>query len=289
MTKITMILAAILMALPAAANQWQLQSGNARQSSLQQQLNQQNSTISVADRQAKYGKMNASAFAFYRGTAHLHYADLHVQNVIAASDFDAAKAVTWLQGDMHVQNYGAFDDDEGDIVFDLNDFDESWVDSYLYDVYRAAASLILVAEEQGFTSTKDKRAFVDAFSQFYLDTLASYRGNNKEKSAKVTKRNAYGRLDEFLKDSKKGNSRPKMLNKWTDDKGAQRYFDLSLDKLGAPSQSERNALTSGIEQYHNHITSGLSGNKRYFKVLDVAKTAQCRYRIFRHHSLLCVD
>ena len=272
MTKIAAILTAILMASSAAANQWQQQSGNARQSSLQQQLNQQNAAIAAADRQTKYAKMNASAFVFYRGTAHLYYTDLHNQSIITASDFDAADAVTWIQGDLHVQNYGAFDDDEGDIVFDLNDFDEGWVDSYLYDVYRAAASLILVAEEQGFTSTADQRAFVDAFSEYYLDTLEDYRGNSQEKSAEVTKANAYGRLDEFLEAAEQDNSRSKMLNKWTDDLGSQRYFDLSLDDLAAPSQSERSALTNAIEQYHHtSVTSGLSGDNSYFKVLDVAK------------------
>ena len=40
---------------------------------------------------------------------------------------------------------GRFDNGRGTVVFDLNDFDESFVANYLYDVYRMAASIVLVA------------------------------------------------------------------------------------------------------------------------------------------------
>ncbi len=271
MKKTIAITTAILLSHTANANVWTVQSGTTRQNTLQQQLNQFNSAISAADRQAKYAKMNGSPFMFYRGSAHLYYFDLTSAQTLAASNFNAANAVTWLQGDLHVQNYGSFADDGGDIVFDLNDFDESWVDSYLYDVYRAAASLMLVAKEQGFTSNNDQQLIVDAFSEYYLDTLEDYRGNNNEKSFEVTKANAYGRLDEFLQSVEDNNSRSKMLNKWTEDLGSQRYFDLTNDDLETLSSADKAVITAAIEQYHYGLSSALAGDTSYFKVLDVAK------------------
>ena len=259
------------LSVEARGNDWTLQSGVNRKNDLMLQLSSFNAEISTADRQKKYQKMTTSPLTFYRGTAHLYYSDLDRQQVIAASAFSHVDAVTWLQGDMHMQNYGAFDDDTGTVVFDLNDFDESWVDSYLYDAYRNAGSLVLVADEQGFNSPLEQQQIVDAFSESYLDTVDSYRNNDNEKNAKITQANAYGILDEFLLLVSTDNSRKKMLNKWTNDLGSQRYFDLSYGKLSALTSVERAALTTAINQYYLNLSSKLSGNSAYFTVLDVAR------------------
>lgn len=42
---------------------------------------------------------------------------------------------------------GTFSDSKGNVIFDTNDFDETWPASYLYDVYRLAASIVLVARD----------------------------------------------------------------------------------------------------------------------------------------------
>ena len=250
---------------------WTVANDSNRQTALKTALNSYNATISASDRAAKYAKMDDSAFVFYRGTAHWYYQDLQAQSVIANSSFDHQNAKVWLQGDLHVQNYGAFDDDDGDVVFDLNDFDESWVESYLFDIYRASASLILVAKEQGFTSNADLQTIVDEFSEYYLDTVESYRLNNNENSVKITKTNAYGRLDEFLEAAENDNSRKKMLNKWSVDGGSARYFDLTNNDLAVVSPSLKTTITNAIGQYHTSLTSNLAGDSSYFTVLDVAK------------------
>ena len=253
------------------AGGWTVQNDVARQEALKNALNGFNGNISASARDAKYAKMDDSAFVFYRGTAHWYYQDMQAYNVIASSDFYHQDAKVWLQGDLHVQNYGAFDDDTETVVFDLNDFDESWVESYLYDVYRASASLILVAKAQGFTQSSQQQAIVDAFSEYYLDTLESYRLNNNEHDFKLTKANAYGRLDEFLTDAQNDNSRKKMLNKWSIDGGAARYFDLNNPDLAPVSSGLKSAIVGAIGQYHQHLTSSLAGNSSYFTVLDVAE------------------
>lgn len=65
---------------------------------------------------------------------------------------------TWIQGDMHMDNFGAFQNETGAIVFDVNDFDEGYVGSYLYDVIRMSVSISLYLEEQGLHIAAQKMA-----------------------------------------------------------------------------------------------------------------------------------
>ena len=245
--------------------------GNARKNLINSELTNYNFSLTDNIRQQKYGKMALSPFIFYRGTAHLYYKDLDSQNIIQGNEFYSLDAITWIQGDLHVQNYGAFDDDEKDIVFDLNDFDESWTTSYLYDVLRAAVSIVLVGRENATFSKSQIDNFVDTFSESYLDKLEDYRGNNDEKNEKVTKSNAYGKLDDFLEDVEDDNSRKKMLNKWTNVGSNGRYFDLSYEKLESVSSSDRSLIIAAINSYKDTIQSNLNGDASYFTVLDAAK------------------
>lgn len=252
------------------ANAWQQESGSTRTNAVKQSLVQFNQGISSTDRTAKYQKMAASPFIFYRGTAHLYYQDLAAQSEIANNPYAINTAKTWIQGDMHVQNYGAFHDDENTIVYDLNDFDEAWIASYLYDVYRNAASIALAADELGFSASQQRDA-IESFSEAYLDTIEDYRSNNAEKSFKMQEANAYGRLDNFLEDAEDNNSRSKELNKWTVDQGAQRSFQTNNPDLAAVNSSTYQAIENAIESYHYGISSNLAGNSSYFRVLDIAQ------------------
>jgi uncharacterized protein (DUF2252 family) len=97
----------------------------------------------------KFRKMAASAFAFYRGTACLYYADL---DPASGSPFAAAGAPfldertgrVWIHGDLHAENFGTYLNAGGRLVFNVNDFDEAYVGPFTWDVQRLAASLALV-------------------------------------------------------------------------------------------------------------------------------------------------
>jgi len=274
MKKVSIIFVALIMSFQsiyADNSTYVVENGTSRKNLLWSELMSFNGQLPETIRQEKYDKMAVSPFIFYRGTAHQYYSDLDSQNLIAQSVFNSANAISWIQGDLHVQNYGAFDDDKGDIVFDLNDFDEAWVTSYLYDVFRAATSIVLVGRENNVFSDNEIDDFVDAFSESYLDQLDDYCGNNDEKNAKITRSNAYGKLDEFLDDTENDNSRKKMLNKWTHVGSNGRYFDLAYEKLEAVSSNERTAIIASIDLYKDNISSKLKGDDDYFKVLDVAR------------------
>ena len=125
--------------------------------------------IKLLERQAKtrvpelvpirYGRMLVSPFTFYRGGA-----------LIMASDL-AATPRSGLQvqccGDAHLSNFGVFASPERQLVFDLNDFDETLPGPWEWDVKRLAVSMLIAARDNDFAA-KDQDKIV-------LDTLESYR------------------------------------------------------------------------------------------------------------------
>jgi uncharacterized protein (DUF2252 family) len=90
----------------------------------------------------RHGRMMASPFTFFRGTAALMAADL-------ATTPDAGLEVQ-LCGDAHLSNFGVYGSPERRLVFDVNDFDETLPGPFEYDVKRLAASLTVAARDNGF-------------------------------------------------------------------------------------------------------------------------------------------
>ena len=80
----------------------------------------------------RYGRMVASAFAFFRGAAYVMASDL-------ASTPRSGLQVQ-LCGDAHLSNFGGFASPERDLVFDVNDFDETLPGPWEWDLKRLAAS-----------------------------------------------------------------------------------------------------------------------------------------------------
>jgi len=111
----------------------------------------------------RYGRMAESPFAFYRGAA-----------AVMAMDLSTAP-VTGLRvqacGDAHVTNFGKFATPERNLVFDVNDFDETLPGPWEWDVKRLAASLHVVARQRRF-SRPDCDRLVSAAVRAYREHMA---------------------------------------------------------------------------------------------------------------------
>lgn len=92
----------------------------------------------------RYGRMLQSPFAFYRGSAGVMAADL--------PQTPATGVVVQACGDCHLKNFGGFATPERNIVFDINDFDESLPAPWEWDVKRLAASFVLAVRENGLSA-----------------------------------------------------------------------------------------------------------------------------------------
>jgi uncharacterized protein (DUF2252 family) len=93
----------------------------------------------------RHGRMAASPFAYYRGAALPMVADLATR--------PHSGLMVQLCGDAHLSNFGGFASPERELVFDVNDFDETAPGPFEWDVKRLAASLQVAARGRAFDST----------------------------------------------------------------------------------------------------------------------------------------
>jgi uncharacterized protein (DUF2252 family) len=113
----------------------------------------------------RHGRMMASPFTFYRGAAKIMAADL--------AETPSAGLQVQLCGDAHLSNFGVFGSPERNLVFDVNDFDETLPGPFEYDVKRLAASLMVAARNNGF-SKSDARAVTTASVAAYREAMAEF-------------------------------------------------------------------------------------------------------------------
>ena len=88
----------------------------------------------------RHSRMSVSPFTFYRGSA-----------VIMASDLAAmpnSGLITQLCGDAHLSNFGMFAAPDRNVVFDINDFDETNPGPFEWDVLRLATSFVLAGRDK---------------------------------------------------------------------------------------------------------------------------------------------
>ena len=92
----------------------------------------------------RYGRMLVSPFTFYRGAAAIMASDL-------AATPSSGLAVQAC-GDAHLSNFGLFASPERELLFDINDFDETHPGPWEWDVKRLAASLAIAGRNNGFSA-----------------------------------------------------------------------------------------------------------------------------------------
>jgi uncharacterized protein (DUF2252 family) len=113
------------------------------------------------------GRMLASPFAFFRGAA-----------VVMAHDLSALPAsglTVQLSGDAHLANFGGFASPERDLVFDLNDFDETLPGPFEWDVKRLATSFEIAARQRNFKHT-ERSAVVLRVVRTYREAIRRFAG-----------------------------------------------------------------------------------------------------------------
>jgi uncharacterized protein (DUF2252 family) len=102
--------------------------------------------------------MARSPFAFMRGSADIMAKDL------AATP--TTGLIVQLCGDAHIGNFGGYGTAERSLVFDLNDFDETFPGPWEWDVKRLAASVTVLGRENGLKTSTCRQA-VRAMAQAY--------------------------------------------------------------------------------------------------------------------------
>src|SRR5882762_624994 len=97
----------------------------------------------------KHQHMAEAAFPFFRAT---FYRWLQLWPELCA---DLAKAPAVLGvGDLHIENFGTWRDEEGRLIWGVNDLDEAWPAPYTLDLVRLTTSVYVAIEEEHLNLTK---------------------------------------------------------------------------------------------------------------------------------------
>ncbi|MGZ3332927.1 MAG: DUF2252 family protein [Gemmatimonadaceae bacterium] len=108
----------------------------------------------------KYREMYKSPFSFFRGSAHLFWEDL-----AARKSALPGTPTVWACGDLHLEDFGSFQSDNGLSYFDLNDFDEAALAPSSWELSRFVTSVYVAAPALGFG-----RADANEFVKLFLET-----------------------------------------------------------------------------------------------------------------------
>jgi len=113
----------------------------------------------------RMGRMAQSPFAFYRGSAALMATDL-------ATTPQSGLRVQAC-GDAHLMNFGGFATPERNIVFDINDLDETLPAPWEWDLKRLAASVVIAGRDLGLPATECAKA-ANRTARAYRERMTNY-------------------------------------------------------------------------------------------------------------------
>ena len=113
----------------------------------------------------RFGRMSASPFAFYRGAAIVMAADL------ATTPTSGLRVQAC--GDAHLMNFGGFATPERNVIFDINDLDETLPAPFEWDLKRLAASVVIAAQHLELSNSGATRVVTD-LAREYRERMQDY-------------------------------------------------------------------------------------------------------------------
>jgi uncharacterized protein (DUF2252 family) len=193
----------------------------------------------------KFRKMAASPFAFYRGSASLFYADM--TGAYADDTFlDERTGRVWIHGDLHAENFGTYMNSSGQLVFNVNDFDEAYVGPFSWDLKRFAASVALIGYAKAL-SDDVITALVTAFARSYLTELRAIAAGGDDAIGAITLANADGVLRRVLQQARL-NTRVELLAGQTTIDDYERRFSV-VDGVYEIDDATRATVTEAFQRY----------------------------------------
>ncbi len=119
----------------------------------------------------RYARMLTSPFAFLRGAAAIMAADLSANGETSGITVQAC-------GDMHVANFGVFASAERNLIFGINDFDETLPGPWEWDLKRLVASIVASGRFLGADKNLCRKSVIEAVSTYRKKLKEyAYKGN----------------------------------------------------------------------------------------------------------------
>ncbi len=165
----------------------------------------------------RYGRMLASPFTFLRGSAGLMAHDL------------ATTPNTGLRvqacGDCHLLNFGLFATPERNLVFDINDFDETLPAPWEWDIKRLAVSFVIAGRDNRLSDAENR--------EVVLECARAYREHLREYSRMSPLEVWYTRLDVENLIATAPDEKTKKIRQRYADKARQRVVENLFPKIAS--------------------------------------------------------
>ena len=219
-------------------------------------------------------RMKETPFAFFRGTAGLMAADL------AAGPSSGLMAQ--LCGDAHANNFGLYGTESGEIVMDINDFDETIPGPWEWDLKRLAASLVLAGREKGADAERTRHVVKDAVKAYrrvvrriakrpFLDSYTIAVDHER-----LIDHPQLGEAFEAAVEKARKNTSEKVVKKNVqriDDHKAGIERQLFVDDepvLFHVKQNETQAVIAGLQAYVDSVRESRRALLSRYRIVDVA-------------------
>ena len=200
----------------------------------------------------KYRKMAATLFGYFRGTNPLFHADWP-----GAAWLERMPAA-WLNGDLHIENFGTYRGDNRLVYFDVGDFDDGALGPLGRDLMRFLVGVHMAGHEMGFGARRASelgRLFLAAYRAALIDGKARW----------IERRTAGGVIGELLVKLER-RTQADLLAKRTVMRKGKRRLRTDTGKALPLAPAERARVTTFMKRFAKD-----RAYPRFFKVLDVAQ------------------
>jgi uncharacterized protein (DUF2252 family) len=221
----------------------------------------------------RHFRMSKSPFTFYRATASLMAQDL--------KHTPASGITVQACGDCHLMNFGGFATPERNLVFDINDFDETYPAPWEWDVKRLAASFVLACREKHFSAGDANRVMMSLLNS-YIEKINEYARMNFLELwySKLT-------FEEVLKNARTDEGRNiimKSIRKAAEQSHDKVFYKITANTLGnieisnqpplvyhpASMKDSMKLVLSFMDQYKSTMQKDRRLLLDQYKVIDVA-------------------
>ena len=222
-------------------------------------------TTDSTDLATKMSTMAGDAFDFYRGTDHIFYQDM--ATLPASSYVTTQTGYTWIGGDAHIDNFGAWQDSGSNNVFSVDDFDEGYLGQYVWDLRRLATSMVLAGRANGIADS-DITTAINTMVGAYVSEMNTFMGSSAELSFQLKNGNTSGAVQTIIGDSK-SDSRSSLLSKYTQVTSGVRKFQTIANTLVTVNSTTYNNIAAAMNSYISTIASSKQYSASYYQVKDI--------------------
>lgn len=212
----------------------------------------------------KFRKMARDPFAFYRGSACVFYADVTQQKDRWS---DARTDRVWIHGDLHAENFGTYMNSHGELVFDVNDFDEAYLGHFGWDLRRFSASLALMCWQKALP--EDAIAgLAETYLRCYVEQVHAYLETSDDLDFALRLDNTDGVIHGALATARLS-SRRQLLDSMTEMRRGDRRFVEGGGARRLPRE-ERRAVERAYKAYLDTIPEAKKQHRDvFYDVKDV--------------------